>query len=162
MANRIKMVCRDRDCYCKPKKATHSASPPPPAVDLELLQRYVRLRENGKFLNLEINCSDGSSRSVHKFILNSLSVNLGRSILACKYSYHSKGQLILKQNCRAVTSPKKWKNEFVFLSWHSRNTWNLNFDFKCQVFPDCQGRKTNSFIRFWDKFDVRQFCFEIY
>ena len=85
MANRIKMVCRDRDCYCKPKKATHSASPPPPAVDLELLQRYIRLREDGKFLDLEINCSDGSTRSVHKFILNSLSVNLGRSILACKY-----------------------------------------------------------------------------
>ena len=84
MANRIKN-CRHHDCYCKPKKATHSASPPPPAVDLELLQRYVRLRENGKFLNLEINCSDGSTRSVHKFVLNSLSVMLGRSILSCKY-----------------------------------------------------------------------------
>ena len=84
MANRIKN-CRHHDCYCKPKKATHSASPPPPALDLELLQRYVRLRDNGKFLNLEINCSDGSTRSVHKFVLNSLSVNLGRSILACKY-----------------------------------------------------------------------------
>ena len=80
MANRIKN-CRQHDCYCKPKKATHSASPPPPALDLELLQRYVRLRENGKFLNLEINCSDGSTRSVHKYILNSLSVELGRSIL---------------------------------------------------------------------------------
>ena len=64
------------DCYCK-----QSTQP----VDLELLQRYVRLRENGKYLNLEINCSDGTTRSVHKYILNSLSVNLGRSILACKY-----------------------------------------------------------------------------
>jgi len=85
MANRIKN-CRDHGCYCKPKKATHSASPPPPAVDLELLQRYVRLRENGKFLNLDINCSDGSTRSVHKFVLNSLSVNLGRSILVLEES----------------------------------------------------------------------------
>ena len=98
MANRIKMVCRDRDCYCKPKKATHSASPPPPAVDLELLQRYVRLRENGKFLNLEINCSDGSSRSVHKFILNSLSVELGRSIQESKYYISIYFQILSLQN----------------------------------------------------------------
>ena len=40
------------------------------------------MRDNGKFLDLEINCSDGSTRSVHKFVLNSLSVKLGRSILA--------------------------------------------------------------------------------
>ena len=86
MANRIKN-CRHHDCYCKPKKATYSASPPPPALDLELLQRYVRLRENGKFLDLEINCSDGSTRSVHKFLLNSLNAQLGKSILTCKYKY---------------------------------------------------------------------------
>ena len=61
------------DCYCNESQ---------PAVDLELLQRYVGLRENGKFLNLDINCSDGSTRSVHKYVLNSLSVKLGRSILA--------------------------------------------------------------------------------
>ena len=103
MANRIKS-CRHRDCYCKPKKATHSASPPPPAVDLELLQRYVRLRENGKFLNLEINCSDGSTRSVHKYILNSLSVNLGRSIQECKYSYHSN-----KRTCPLINFQKKFQ-----------------------------------------------------
>ena len=40
-----------------------------------------------------------------------------------------KGQLISKQNCRAVTSPKLQKSEFVFLSRWLRNTWNLNFDF---------------------------------
>ena len=27
------------------------------------------------------------------------------------------------------------------------STWNLNFDFKFQVFPDC-----HSFVRFWEKF----------
>ena len=68
-------------------KPSSTGIPPPPELDLELLQRYVRLRENGKFLNLEINCSDGSTRSVHKYILNSLSVKLGRSIIACKYNY---------------------------------------------------------------------------
>ena len=99
MANQIKPC--DQNCYCKPKMATHSTSPPPPAVDLELLQRYVRLRENGKFLNLKINCSDGSTRSVHKYILNSLSVNLGRSIQACKYSYHSN-----KRTCLLIFSEK--------------------------------------------------------
>ncbi len=51
-----------------------------------LLQRYVRLRDNGKFLDLEINCSDGSTRSVHKFVLNSLSVKLGRSLIALEES----------------------------------------------------------------------------
>jgi hypothetical protein len=95
MANRIKN-CRHHDCYCKPKKATHSASPPPPALDLELLQRYARLRENGKFLDLEINCSDGSTRSVHKFVLNSLSVKLGRSILALgeSESFETPGEVL--------------------------------------------------------------------
>ena len=77
MADRIKNYCH-HDCYCKPEKSA-------PPLNLELLQRYARLRENGKFLDLQINCSDGSTRSVHKFVLNSLSVKLGRSILACKY-----------------------------------------------------------------------------
>ena len=60
----------------------------PLLFDVELLQRYQRLRENGKFLDLEIKCSDGSTRSVHKFILNSLSVNLGRAIQESKYILH--------------------------------------------------------------------------
>ena len=37
-------------------------------------------------------------------------------------------------------------NEFVPLSWRLRNTWNLNFDFKFQVSPDYQDRKTNSSV----------------
>ena len=39
-------------------------------------------------------------------------------------------------------------------------TWN--FDFKFQVFPDHQDRKTNSFVRFWKKFWLDNFAFEIY
>ena len=111
MANRIKS-CRHHDCYCKPKKATHSASPPPPALDLELLQRYVRFRENGKFLNLEINCSDGSTRSVHKYILNSLSVKLGRSIIACKYNYIL--NYILLINLLARVSSESYKSTMKY------------------------------------------------
>ena len=57
----------------------------PLLFDVELLQRYQRLRENGKFLDLEIKCSDGSTRFVHKFVLNSLSVKLGRAIQESKY-----------------------------------------------------------------------------
>ena len=72
------MNCRHQDCYCKAS---------PSVLDLELLQRYLRLRENGKILDLDINCSDGSTRSVHKYILNSLSVELGKSILTCKYNH---------------------------------------------------------------------------
>ena len=66
------------------------------------------------------------------------------------------------KNCNVVTSPKKWTNEFIFLSWWSRNIWNLNFDFKFQVFLDRQdkknklvclfffGRNFSSTILFWD------------
>ena len=60
----------------------------PLLFDVELLQRYQRLRENGKFLDLEIKCSDDSTRSVHKFVLNSLSVKLGRAIQESKYILH--------------------------------------------------------------------------
>ena len=60
----------------------------PLLFDVELLQRYQRLRENGKFLDLEIKCSDGSTRFVHKFVLNSLSVKLGRAIQESKYILH--------------------------------------------------------------------------
>ena len=67
-----------------------------------------------------------------------------------------------KQNCWAITSTKKWTAEFVFLSWRLGNTWNLNFDFKFQIFPSRQDRKKNSFFHFLREVTVRQFCFEIY
>ena len=60
----------------------------PLLFDVKLLQRYQRLREKGKFLDLEIKCSDGSTRFVHKFVLNSLSVKLGRAIQESKYIPH--------------------------------------------------------------------------
>ena len=41
----------------------------------------------------------------------------------------TKGQYISKQNCRALISPKKQMDEFVFLSWQSENTWNLKLIF---------------------------------
>ena len=42
------------------------------------------------------------------------------------------------------------------------NTWNLNFNFKSQVFPRNQDRKTNFFVCFWEKLRLDNFCFEIY
>ena len=48
------------------------------------------------------------------------------------------------------------------LSWRSGNTWNLIFDFKFQLLPDCQNRKTNSFVFVFGEVLARQFCFEIY
>ena len=48
-----------------------------------------------------------------------------------------------------------------FLSWHFGNTWNLNFDFKFEVFPGRQDRNTNSFVCFLGEVTARQFCFEI-
>ena len=53
-------------------------------------------------------------------------------------------------------------NEFDFLSWRLGNTWNLNFDFKFQVFWGHQDRKTNSFVCFLGEVTARQFYFEIY
>ena len=57
---------------------------------------------------------------------------------------------------------QKETDEFVFLPWWLRNTRNLKSKFKFQVFPSRQDRKTNSFIRFWEKFRLDNFCFEIY
>ena len=68
----------------------------------------------------------------------------------------------LKKNCRAITSPKKQTDEFVFLSWRLRNTWNLKSKFKFQVFPSHQDRKTNSFVCFWEKLRLNNFWFKIY
>ena len=66
------------------------------------------------------------------------------------------------QNCRAVTSPKKQTDKFVFLSWWLGNTWNLKLRFKFHVFPSHQDRKTNLSICYLGEVEARQFCFEIY
>ena len=57
---------------------------------------------------------------------------------------------------------KKRKDESLFLSWRLGNTWNLNFDFKFQVFRSHQDRKTNLSIWFLGEVTAWQFCFEIY
>ena len=67
----------------------------------------------------------------------------------------AKGHLISKQNCQAITSPKKQMNEFVFLSWQLGNTLNFKSKFKFQVFPSLlykKQKKTNSFICFLGEF----------
>ena len=74
----------------------------------------------------------------------------------------AKGQLISKAIYGLLTSPKKWTNEFVFLSWRLGNTWNLNFDFKLQVFPSLHDRETIFFFRFLGEVFARQFWFKIY
>ena len=53
-------------------------------------------------------------------------------------------------------------NEFCFSILGLGNAWNLNFDFKFQVFLSRQDRKTNSFVRFLGEVTARQFFFEIY
>ena len=50
--------------------------------------------------------------------------------------FHNIDQQISNQNCQAGTSPEKQMDKVVFL-------FNLNLDFKFQVFPDRQDRKTN-------------------
>ena len=60
---------------------------------------------------------------------------------------------------------QKRKDEFVCLSWipngpELHETWD--FDFKFQVFPDRQDRKTSSSFCFWKKFFFVNFAFEIY
>ena len=68
----------------------------------------------------------------------------------------------MKQNCRAITSPRKRTNTFVFLTWQLRNTWNLKSKFKFQVFLGRQDRKTNLFVHFLGEVMAQQFCLEIH
>ena len=74
------------------------------------------------------------------------------SIISLESFWHpwTKGQLISKAIYGLLTSPKKRLKEFVFLSWRLGNTWNLNFDFKFQVFLSCQ------FV-FWEKLRLDNF-----
>ena len=74
----------------------------------------------------------------------------------------TKGQKISKQNCRAVTSSKNERTNLFFYPDSPKilETWTSKFKF--QVFTDCQNRKTISFIRFWKKLRLDNFCFEIY
>ena len=70
-----------------------------------------------------------------------------------------KGQYISKQNCWAITFQNKQTNEFVFRSWQLRNTCNLNFDLKFQVFRTRQDRKTNLLVHFLGEVTAQPFCF---
>ena len=78
-------------------------------------------------------------------------------LLKCRTA---KGQIKPKADWRAIYSPKKRKNEFVFFCHNSPEileTWNLNFKF--QVFPDCKAKKTSSFVRFLGESMARQSAF---
>ena len=73
----------------------------------------------------------------------------------------SKDQQISKQNCWFVISPKK-EQWICFSILTVRKYLKLEIEIKFQVFPDCQDRKTNSFVCFLGEITARQFCFEIY
>ena len=66
----------------KCKKERKQLPPLPPTLNLKVLQRYQDLKEKGKFLDLDIKCFDELdltfTRRVHKYVVNSLSVSLGR------------------------------------------------------------------------------------
>ena len=80
------------------------------------------------------------------------------SILLLKWVYQR--SVDLKTKLLSRNFPKdKWKNLFLY---RLGNTWNLNFDFKFQVFPSHKDRKTNSLICFLGEVMARQFCFNIY
>ena len=67
-----------------------------------------------------------------------------------------------KQNWQKKTSSKTERTNLFFYpdGPESPETWD--FDFKFQVFPDRQERKTNSSVCFWKKFFFVNFAFEIY
>ena len=54
---------------------------------------------------------------------------------------------------------QKMNERICFSILMTRKYLKLNFDFKFQVFPSRQDRKTNLFVCFWEKFTTRQFCF---
>jgi hypothetical protein len=61
----------------------------------------------------------------------------------------SKGQIKPKADWRAIDSPKKRRNEFVFFAMTVRKYLKLEIEnFKFQVFPDCKAKKPNWFVRF--------------
>ena len=68
------------DCYCLPRKWNPN-HPPPSQFNPEVLKKMKSLRENGKFLDLEMKSTDEYGitvdRKAHKYVINSLSVDLG-------------------------------------------------------------------------------------
>ena len=75
----------------------------------------------------------------------------------------AKGQMKPKADWRAIDSPKKRTNEFVFFLLYGPEILETrDFDFKFQVFPDCKAKKkTNSFVRFLGESMARQSAFGI-
>ena len=57
-----------------------------------------------------------------------------------------------KQNCRAKTSSKNERTNLFFYPEGPEIHETGGFDFKFQVIPDCQDRKTNLSVHFWKKF----------
>ena len=80
-SNKTKHTCPIKsDCYCLPRKWNINR-PPPSQFDPEVLKKMKTLRENGKFLDLEMKSADEYGitveRKAHKYVINSLSVDLG-------------------------------------------------------------------------------------
>ena len=76
---------------------------------------------------------------------------------------HAKGQIKPRADWRAIDSPKKRTNEFLFFLLYSPEileTWN--FDFKFQVFPDGHGKKTKFVSSFFGRIYGAPICFRFY
>ena len=59
-------------------------------------------------------------------------------------------------------SSQKTNERFCFSILTTWTYLNFNFDFRFQVRPGRQDRKTNSFVCFLGEVTARQFCFKIY
>ena len=75
-----KQTCPTKsDCYCLPQKWNIN-HPQTSQFDPEVLKKMKSLRENGKFLDLELKSTDEYgitvARKAHKYVINSLSVDL--------------------------------------------------------------------------------------
>ena len=83
------------------------------------------------------------------------------------FSLSTKGQLISKCPKTKLSSCNFCQkiNQRIFFSILTTRkyvgTWNLNFDFKFQVFPSRQDRKTNSSVHFLGEIMAWQFFFKI-
>ena len=73
------------NCYCLPRK-WNPAHPPPSPFNPEVLKNMKRFRETEKFIDMELKCCDEYgitvARKGHKYVINSMSVDLGRHFIA--------------------------------------------------------------------------------
>ena len=94
-----------------------------------------------------LQCFQFSKKTAHKNLMN-----------FCP----SKGQLILKLNCRAKKFSQKTNKQICFSILRTQQYLKLKFWFQVSSISEWQDGKTNSFVCFLGGGTAQHFCFQIY